>query len=79
LNSVLIARLPRVIAHYSKSRSAIYADVKSRLLTRPVRLGERSVGWPLHEIDAIISARIAGKSASEIRKLVAELEAARVA
>ena len=40
-------------------------------------LGANSVGWPEHEINAIIAARVAGKSDDEIKVLVSELEAAR--
>ena len=36
-----------------------------------------SVGWLEHEINAIIAARVAGKSDDEIKVLVSELEAAR--
>lgn len=46
-------------------------------MTPPVLLGARSVGWPEHEIDAILLARIAGKTDAEIRELVAKLDAAR--
>lgn len=35
------------------------------------------VGWPACEVDALIVARIAGKTDEEIRALVAKLEAAR--
>jgi prophage regulatory protein len=58
-------------------RSTIYLRISQSLITSPVSLGANSVGWPLHEIDAIIVARVAGKSDDEIRLLVSELEAAR--
>jgi prophage regulatory protein len=37
------------------------------------------VGWPSPEVDALLSARIAGKSEDEIRALVDRLHAARKA
>lgn len=46
---------------------------------RPVRLGERAVGWPASEVAALNAARIAGKTDQEIRALVVKLEAARKA
>lgn len=58
-------------------RSTIYLRISQSLITSPVSLGANSVGWPLHEIDAIIAARVAGKSDDEIRLLVSELETAR--
>lgn len=59
-------------------RSSIYNLIANRLLTRPVSLGLRSVGWPSYEIDLIFAARVAGKSDDEIKTLVSELEAARM-
>jgi prophage regulatory protein len=35
------------------------------------------VGWPSNEVEAINTARIAGKTDEEVRALVAKLEAAR--
>jgi prophage regulatory protein len=58
-------------------RSAFYSRIAARLLPEPVSLGGRAVGIPEHELDAVIGARIAGKSDSEIRELVRQLEAAR--
>ena len=58
-------------------RSTIYLRISQSLITSPVSLGANSVGWPLHEIDAIMAARVAGKSDDEIRLLVSELETAR--
>jgi len=39
----------------------------------------RATGTPDNEVDALIAARIAGKTDEEIRALVAKLEAARKA
>lgn len=74
-----ILRLPAVKARSGRSRSATYNDIAQGLLTRPVSIGARAVGWPEHEIDAIVAARIAGKSDDEIRDLVSKLESARKA
>jgi prophage regulatory protein len=74
-----ILRLPEVRARYGRSRSSVYADIESGVFMRPIRLGPRSVGWPSREVDAIIAARIAGKTDDEIRAVVAKLTAARKA
>jgi prophage regulatory protein len=47
------------------------------LLTKPVSLGGRAVGWPACEVAALNAARIAGKSNADVRNLVAKLEAGR--
>lgn len=74
-----ILRCAEVTARMGKSRSAIYNDMEAGLLTPSVKLSERSVGWPASEISAINAARIAGKSAVEIRGLVSRLVKARSA
>jgi prophage regulatory protein len=69
-----ILRLPQVLAQCGLARSTLYGRIAEGLWTAPVSLGPRSVGWPDSEIDAINSARIAGKSDDEIRALVAKLK-----
>lgn len=73
-----ILRRNRVLERRGDSRSNLYLQMSQRLWTKPVRIGPRAVGWPLHEVDALIAARVAGRSDDEIRKLVAELEEARL-
>jgi len=72
-----ILRLPDVKSVSGLSRSTIYLHIQQGFLTKPVRLGARSVGWPASEVSALLLARIAGKSDEEIRLLVNELEAKR--
>ena len=61
-----------------RSHTSIYNAVKGGLFTTPVRIGQRSVGWPDSEVYAINAARIAGKSESDIRALVIDLLAKRI-
>jgi prophage regulatory protein len=72
-----ILRMPAVKTESGLSRSTIYLRVSQRLWTKPVLLGARAVGWPSDEVEAINTARIAGKTDEEVRALVAKLEAAR--
>lgn len=65
-----LLRLPEVRNKIGRSRSAIYQDINRKLLTPPIKNGLRSSAWPAHEIDAVIEARIAGRSEAEIRALV---------
>jgi len=76
---VILLRIPAVRARSGQSRSTLYVRVAQRLWTRPVSIGPRMVGWPSPEVDALLSARIAGKSEDEIRALVDRLHAARKA
>lgn len=59
------------------SRATIYAWIAAGLMTPPIKLGSKSSAWPAFEVNAILAARIAGKSDDEIRALVVELTEAR--
>lgn len=72
-----ILRLPNVKMATGLSRSTLYLRIAQGLFTHPVSLGARAVGWPAHEVAAINIARIAGKSETQMRELVRELEVAR--
>jgi prophage regulatory protein len=71
-------RLPRVEAETGLCRSAVYAHVGQGLLPKPVRISARSIAWPASEIDFLNRARVAGWADSELRDLVATLEAERL-
>jgi prophage regulatory protein len=60
-----------------RSHASIYTAIKAGLFTKPVPIGQRSVGWPDYEVFAINMARIAGKSDDQIRELVKSLHAKR--
>lgn len=73
-----ILRKPEVKAETGwRSDASVSSAVRAGLLTKPVQLGPRSVGWPDYEVKAINAARIAGKSDSEIKALVNRLHAKR--
>ena len=73
-----IMRMPAVKAETGhRSHASIYNAIREGLFTKPVRIGARAVGWPSDEVQAIVAARIAGKSPVQIRALVSQLEAAR--
>lgn len=66
-----------VSAATCQPRATLYRNIQRGLFTRPVKIGAR-VAWPISEINALNSARIAGKSEAEIKELVTNLEKARV-
>jgi prophage regulatory protein len=74
-----LLRRPAVEAATGKSRSTIYREIAKNLFPKPVQIGGERVAWPANEVAALNQARIAGKSNDEIRQLVVELEAARIA
>jgi prophage regulatory protein len=56
-----------------RSNASIYNLIRDGLWTKPVSIGQRSVGWPDDEVRALCAARIAGKADWEIRELVNRL------
>lgn len=72
-----LLRLPSVEDKSASKHSYIYQLIAQGLFPKPVKIGRRAVAWPENEVDAVISARIAGKSDDEIRLLVSTLAAAR--
>ena len=61
-----------------RSHASIYTAIKAGTFTKPVPIGERSVGWPDYEVKAINAARIAGQSEDAIKALVNRLHAKRI-
>jgi predicted DNA-binding transcriptional regulator AlpA len=56
------------------TRSPLYDNVSKGLFTKPIKIGGgRAAGWPEHEVDQIVAARIAGASEDEIKNLVLRL------
>ena len=76
-DAVQMLRLPQVKDQSGHARSTLYGHIARGLWTRPVKLGPRSVAWPAHEVRALNTARMAGRSEADVRALVAQLEEAR--
>ena len=72
-----LKRLNGALSATGQTRSPFYADIQKGTMVRPVKIGQRAAAWPAHEIEAIVQARIAGASETELRKLVDKLHAQR--
>lgn len=73
-----ILRLPNVkglIGH--KGDESVYGRVRTGEFTKPVKIGQRAVGWPEHEVQAIVRATIAGYTPDQMKELVKQLHADR--
>ena len=69
-----ILRPKETLQRTGDTRSPLYAKSATGLFTRPIKIsGARAAGWPEHEVDAIIAARISGATDNDIRKLVCKL------
>ena len=71
-----ILRLPLVKGKAGhRGDASVYNAMKAGLLTIGVTIGQREKCWPDYEVNALISARIAGKAEPEIPELVETLHA----
>ena len=68
---------PVIMDRHFVRDSALAQQIRDGLFPPPVRVGAKKSAWPEHESDAILRARIAGKSDEEIRALVRRLVAER--
>jgi prophage regulatory protein len=64
---------------YGRSISSGKRDIHRGVFVPSIPMGPRQVGWIEAEVEAVLRARIAGKSEDEIRELVRQLVAARAA
>jgi len=71
--SIKFLRLPSILSARGCGKSKHYADIRDGLFVPSVALGARAQGTAQHELEAINSARLAGKSDDEIRALVRQL------
>lgn len=65
--ALVIIRRKQVEARTGLSRSSIYASVAAGTFPSPISLGEKSVGWLEHEINAWIAGRVSA-SRAEVSK-----------
>lgn len=75
--AIQLLRAPLVLKARGIGRSSHYRDVSNGLFTRPIAIGPRAKAWPDFEVEALVRARIAGKTDDEIKRLVKTLEAKR--
>lgn len=76
--SVSMLRLKQVRERTGLGRSTLYDRIKRGAWTTPVSLGSRAVGWPAHEVDALINALISGLPEKNFMDLVRRLEKERL-
>jgi len=68
-----LLRRPEVVTLTARSRSSLQLDEKAGLFCPPIAIGYRAVAYLKHEVQAIIQARIEGKTPYEIKQLVSDL------
>ncbi len=59
-----VFRLPKVLQATALSRSTLYVMMSDGRFPKPMKLGERAVGWPEAEIAAWLASRKAARDAA---------------
>ena len=68
-----IERKNVVLDRVGISRSNLHNKINDGLWVPPIRLGDRAVGFLVHETDQLLGAYILGRSKAQIRELVEQL------
>lgn len=72
-----LIRRPELVCRLGLTDSGLDRAIRDGFVPPPIKLSpdptRRAVGWPAHEVDEIIAARIAGLDADATRSLVAGL------
>ena len=76
-NVLRMLRLPATCDRVGRGQSTIYSDIADELFPPPISLGARAVGWPEHEVERLLAARITGATDDQIRELVQRIVAER--
>jgi prophage regulatory protein len=71
--SIRFQRIPDTLKQGGDSRSVFYRLMDEGLFTKPVKISERCAVHPVHEVEAILGARLGGATPDQLRKLVANL------
>lgn len=71
--AIQVERAKQVRARLGISETTLYTKIQAGLIPPGVPLGGRLVGWPTHEIDEILGARIRGADDNEVRGIVKRL------
>lgn len=68
-----LIRRPEVLNLTQRSKSALQLDEKNGLFPSSVSIGCRSIAYIKQEVDAVIIARVQGKTPDQIKALVEKL------
>lgn len=71
--NIELIRRPEVLKLTARSKSSLSLDEKNGLFVPPISIGNRAIAYRKVEVEAVVNARIQGKSNEQIKQLVSEL------
>ena len=69
--------LPEVLRRKGGGKSSLYSAIKVGGFPKPIKLGLRRIGWPEHEVDAVMQFFLRGEDQTELKAFVKKIEANR--
>ena len=69
--------LPEVLQRKGGGKSTLYLEIKEGRFPKPLKLGLRRIGWPEHEIDAVMLFFLRGENQTELKAFIRKLESNR--
>ena len=60
------------------SQFTLYAEIKKGYFPKPIKLGLRRIGWPEHEVDAVMQFFLRGETQNELKAFIKKLETNRI-
>ena len=78
MSELTFITLPEVLRRKGGGKSTLYAEIKEGCFPRPVKLGLRRIGWPEHEIDAVMQFFLRGETQAELKAFIKKLETNRI-
>lgn len=72
-HTIQLIRRPEVLTLTARSKSALQLDEKAGVFCPPISIGCRAVAYIKSEVEAVIQARVEGKTPEQIKQLVSEL------
>jgi prophage regulatory protein len=72
-----LVRKPEALSILGDSNTQLYDKINNGLMVPPVKIGSRAVAFPSDELNAIVAARAAGFSKTQMQALVDRLHAQR--
>jgi prophage regulatory protein len=76
--NIKIVKQPALLEQFAFSKSTLFTQINQGLMPTAIPLGDRAVGYLQHELDAVLNARIAGQTPTQIKMLVDSLIAKRM-
>ena len=73
MSKILYNTIGEVLRRKAIGRSTLYAEIQRGVVPKPVKLGARKVGWPLHEVDQMMVFYLRSPTERECRQFVLEL------